>query len=56
MAIEAVFEWGVTPMRMTLEEVKKRFPDRPKPAPLEFAGQWVAWNEDHTEIVAAVGH
>ena len=39
-------------MLMTLEQVKKRFPDRPKPAPLEFAGQWVAWNEDHTEIVA----
>lgn len=39
-------------MRMTLEEVKKRFPDRPKPAPLEFAGQWVAWRQDRSEIVA----
>ena len=39
-------------MRMTLEEVKKRFPDRPEPAPLEFAGQWIAWNQDRSEIVA----
>ena len=39
-------------MRMKLEEVKRRFPDRPDPAPFEFAGQWVAWNEDRTRIVA----
>jgi hypothetical protein len=24
----------------------------PGPAPVEFAGQWVAWNESQTEIVA----
>lgn len=24
----------------------------PLPAPLEFAGQWVAWNQARTEIVA----
>jgi hypothetical protein len=24
----------------------------PKPAPLEFAGLWVAWNDDETAIVA----
>jgi hypothetical protein len=24
----------------------------PGPAPVEFAGQWVAWNKDQTEIVA----
>jgi hypothetical protein len=24
----------------------------PRPAPIEFAGQWVAWNKDRTEIVA----
>jgi len=23
----------------------------PKPAPVEFAGQWVAWNHERTEIV-----
>ena len=39
-------------MRITLEQVKRQFPDRPKPAPSELAGQWVAWNSDHTEIVA----
>ena len=27
-------------------------PRRPKPAPIEFAGQWVAWNKQQTEIVA----
>ncbi len=27
-------------------------PRRPRPAPVEFAGQWVAWNEAQTEIVA----
>ena len=24
----------------------------PGPAPVEYAGQWVAWNESQTEIVA----
>jgi hypothetical protein len=27
-------------------------PDAPKPAPIEYAGQWVAWNKERTEIVA----
>lgn len=27
-------------------------PRRPKPAPVEYAGQWVAWNEDRTAIFA----
>jgi hypothetical protein len=27
-------------------------PRRPKPAPVEYAGQWVAWNKSQTEIVA----
>lgn len=27
-------------------------PDRPKPPPVEDAGQWVAWNQEQTEIVA----
>jgi hypothetical protein len=29
-----------------------RDPRRPKPAPIEYAGQWVAWNKAQTEIVA----
>lgn len=24
--------------------------------PLEFAGQWIAWNEDHTKIIASAKH
>jgi hypothetical protein len=39
-------------MRMTPEEYRQRFPDRPPPVPLEYAGQRLAWNEDHTEILA----
>ena len=39
-------------MQMTLDEYAARFPDRPPPVPLEYAGQWIAWNEDHAEIVA----
>jgi hypothetical protein len=39
-------------MRLTLEEAKKRFPDGPRPTPLEYAGQWVAWNKDRTSILA----
>lgn len=29
-----------------------RDPRRPKPAPVEYAGQWVAWNRQQSEIVA----
>lgn len=39
-------------MTMSLEEAMRRFPDRPAPAPLEYAGQWVAWNEERTAIVS----
>ena len=39
-------------MRISLADAKKRFGDRPRPVPLEFAGQWVAWNEDRTQIIA----
>lgn len=35
------------PTRKALDD-----PRRPKPAPVEYAGQWVAWNSDQTEIVA----
>ena len=27
-------------------------PERPKAAPVQYAGQWVAWNEDRTEVIA----
>ena len=39
-------------MRLTPEEYKRRFPDRPAPIPAKFRGEWVAWNEDCTMIVA----
>jgi hypothetical protein len=27
-------------------------PNRPPAAPIEYAGQWVAWNRKHVQIVA----
>jgi hypothetical protein len=39
-------------MQMTLNEFAVRFPDRGPLVPLELAGQWVAWNQDCTEILA----
>jgi hypothetical protein len=36
---------------MTKRNVASKLPI-PKPAPVEFAGQWVAWNKQRTEIVA----
>ncbi len=39
-------------MQMTRAEARKRFPDRPEPAPAEFAGQWIAWNDDRNRIIA----
>ena len=42
---------------MTLEPNDPRLDDenRPKAAPAKFAGQWVAWNRQQTEIVANGG-
>jgi hypothetical protein len=31
-------------------------PGQPLPAPVEFAGQWVAWDKARTEIVAHGQH
>ena len=31
---------------------EEKSPRQPPPAPVEFAGQWVAWNEGRTEIIA----
>ena len=39
-------------MQMTLDEFAARFPERARPVPVEYAGKWVAWNDDQSEIVA----
>jgi hypothetical protein len=39
-------------MQMTLEQFAARFPDRPAPVPLEFAGDWIAWDHECRKIVA----
>lgn len=39
-------------MQMTIREFSSRFPNRVPPIPAEYAGQWVAWNEDRSEILA----
>ena len=39
-------------MCMTLAECMARFPNRPAPAPIEYAGQWVAWNPERTAIIS----
>jgi len=42
-------------MQMTLDEFTARFPDRARPVSAEYAGQWIAWNEDRTTILAHGG-
>jgi len=39
-------------MRLTLDQARDRFADRPRPAPREHVGEWVAWCQDRTRIVA----
>ncbi len=39
-------------MAMTFEEFANKYPDRPKPIPAEYAGQWIAWDAKRIEIVA----
>jgi hypothetical protein len=39
-------------VQLSLDEFSVRFSDRRMPVPREYAGQWVAWNEDCTEILA----
>ena len=39
-------------MQMKLDEYAERFPERGKPIPGEYAGQWVAWSEDRSEILS----
>jgi len=40
-------------MPITLEEYRRRFPDRPDPIPLEYAGKWVAMTRDRRAIIAS---
>jgi hypothetical protein len=40
-------------MQMTLDEYAVRFPERGKPVPAQHAGQWIAWNDDYTSIIAS---
>jgi hypothetical protein len=35
------------PIRKYIED-----PNRPKPAPVEYAGQWVAWDPKRTRVIA----
>ncbi|MBN2309333.1 MAG: hypothetical protein JXR94_10200 [Candidatus Hydrogenedentes bacterium] len=39
-------------MQMTLDEFAAPFPNRGKPIPAEFAGEWIAWNDGRSEILA----
>ena len=39
-------------MAMTIEEYNARFPGRRQPIPAEYAGEWIAWNNDQSEILA----
>jgi len=39
-------------MPMTVDEFRVRFPGRSGLIPAEYAGQWIAWNDDRSEIVA----
>jgi len=39
-------------MQISFSEFSARFADRAPPVPREYAGQWVAWNEDCTEILS----
>lgn len=38
---------------VTQSDRRLQDPRRPKAAPVELAGQWVAWDRERTEIVAS---
>ena len=42
-------------MHMTVDEFTARFPNRGRPIPAEYAGQWIAWNDGRSEILAHGG-
>jgi len=37
---------------MKLAEFSARFPDRGRPVAAELAGQWIAWNDDRSQVLA----
>jgi hypothetical protein len=39
-------------MYLNIDDPRLNDPRRPKPAPAQYAGQWVAWNKDGTAIIA----
>lgn len=39
-------------MYLNANDPRLKDPRRPKPAPAQYAGQWIAWNEDRTAIIA----
>jgi hypothetical protein len=39
-------------MTMALKEFAAKYPNRPGPISAEYAGQWIAWDSSHREIVA----
>ena len=38
-------------MQMTVDEFTARFPDCRRLIPAEYVGQWIAWNDDRSEIL-----
>jgi hypothetical protein len=42
-------------MQMTRDEFTARFPHRSPPVPAQYAGQWIAWNDERSEILAHGG-
>lgn len=38
--------------RMTAEEYRQRYPDRPEPVATELLGKWLAWDSTGTRIIA----
>jgi hypothetical protein len=39
-------------MAMTLEQFANKYPSRPRPIPVQYAGQWIAWDANRQQVVA----
>jgi hypothetical protein len=39
-------------MRISIAKARVLFANRPAPAPQEYAGEWIAWSPDRSQIVA----
>ena len=39
-------------MIIRIDDPRAQHPRRPTPVPVEFAGQWVAWDRHRTRVVA----